>query len=327
MRKKSRSKRDKTYRSTSTLDQHSRRGTRLVPPLLALPGTHLVSWSHEQIPEILWAALLVTELGRVPALNRFRDVGDFVFNQVEGMKVHDITHSGLARLERRTLRDLLIVVAREPRFASALSPLLLLENLPARDLWTEVLQHADEKKGWESLMEAVAKVFNHQSTEATDCRWLKVLICMLGGKLHLPWKETVKEILEYPSQGDMQSVRPIIRATEMAVRNVSDSTSAWADTFWAQCYRDTDCFAFVPVPYATRPGIDLDDIENLYTAIGDHAAEVRTSTALDERHDVVFGTTLYGVTVLHEIVSGRVDGGVLGHVGLRVIAESVINLT
>ena len=198
-----------------------------------LPNMRPVSWSSDEVPEMLWAALLVTDLGRVRALSRFRDVADFVYEQPTAEKVHDVSHSALAAVEPPVLDELLGVIARGPRYAAALSPLLLLENLPARDAWVAALQHAEEKKGWENLMEAVAKVVDHQSQEATDCRWLKVLVGLLAGKLHLPWKERINEILEYPARGHMQHVRPLIRATEMALRRHPDEGATappWAET-------------------------------------------------------------------------------------------------
>lgn len=328
MGKKSRTKREKKNRATSTLDQHSRAGSRLLPPLLKLPNMRPVSWSSDELPEMLWAALLVTDLGRVRALSRFREVAAFVQKQQAAEKTHDVSHSALATLDPVILAELLGVIARGARYAAALSPLLLLESLPARDAWVAALQHAEEKKGWESLMEAVAKVFEHQSQEATDCRWLKVLVALLAGRLQIPWPDRIDEILEYPARGDMKRVRPSIRATEMALRRHLDEVAAplpWADQFWSYCYERTTCFDFVSGPVADRAGIRLEEIEALYNSISAHAQAMLATTAPDPRHDISFGIALYAVTVLHELVGGRVDGGVLGQVALRVIAESAIN--
>lgn len=288
-----------------------------------------VSWSNDQIPDMLWAALLVTDLGRVRALDRFRDIADFIYAQPGGKTIHDITHSALASVEPGLLAKLLGVITRGARYASALTPLLLLDDLPARNEWAAALGHADEKKGWEVLMEAVAKVFDHQSQEATDCRWLKVLVAVLAGKLHLGSKERVDEILEYPSRGEMRKIRPSVRATEMALRNMSENDGAksgWSPIFWTQCYRDTPCFGFTEHPVADRPGISSESIRQLYETVAQHGDATRTTTATDAKHDVTFGTVLYAVTLLHEIVSGRVDGGILGQIGLRVLAEALINL-
>jgi hypothetical protein len=329
MGKKSRSKRDKKFRSTSTLDQHKQAGSKLIPPLLGLSNMRPVSWSDDQVPEMLWAALLISDLGRVRALDRFREVADFVYSQPGGKTIHDVSHSGLASLAPELLGRFLAVVTRGERYASALTPLLLLNELPAHEHWAVGLQRANETKSWDALMEAVAIVFEHQSQEATDCRWLKVLVAVLAGKLHLGAKERVKQILDYPAVGDMRTVRPSIRATEMALRNMSDSDDAkstWVPTFWSQCYADTACFGFLEHPVADRPGIALDTIENLYDGVAEHADATRSTTGTDPKHDVTFGAVLYGVTVLHEIVSGRIDGGVLGQVGLRVLSEATINL-
>ena len=327
--KKSRSKRDKKFRSTSTLDQHKHAGSKLIPPLLGLPNMRPVSWSNDQIPEMLWAALLIADLGRVRALDRFRKIAAFVYSQPGGKTIHDVSHSGLASLDPELLGRFLAVVTRGERYASALTPLLLLNELPAHQYWAVALQHANETKGWDAMMDAVATVFEHQSQEATDCRWLKVLIAVLAGKLHLGAKERVKQILDYPAVGDMRTVRPSIRATEMALRNMSDSDDAkstWVPKFWQQGYADTHCFGFVEHPIADRPGIAVDTIESLYDEVAQHADASRLTTGTDPKHDVTFGTVLYAITVLHEIVNGRIDGGVLGQVGLRVLSEATINL-
>ena len=54
------------------------------------------------------------------------------------------------------------------------------------------------EEAWPRLGSAVLTSSDHQSQEATDCRWMKVIALLVSGKLQLGSNEEVLEILEYP---------------------------------------------------------------------------------------------------------------------------------
>ena len=95
MSKQSKSKRKE--RSYSAVDEHRREGKKLIPPLLNLPNLKPASWINDRLPEVLWAAILISHLPRELALAHFRRVADFARNlATEGQQAPgDLTHSGL----------------------------------------------------------------------------------------------------------------------------------------------------------------------------------------------------------------------------------------
>src|SRR5437870_42508 len=82
----------------SELKHHKRTGGVLQPPFLRIPNFKPSSWIDDRLPEMLWAALLITHLPRELALGVFRRVAKLVEGKFEANKAIDIGHSGLAEL-------------------------------------------------------------------------------------------------------------------------------------------------------------------------------------------------------------------------------------
>jgi hypothetical protein len=107
----------------------------LVPPLMAVPGMTLVSWMNDRMPEMLWAALVIHQLGRERALARFRNVAKLVQPLPEESRSVHPTLSGLASLAPGLLRRFLSAICSDSETKKALRPLLLFDALPARSEW------------------------------------------------------------------------------------------------------------------------------------------------------------------------------------------------
>ena len=75
---KDKGKRKKTRKPYSGIEAHKRQKKKLVPPLMAIPGVSLQSWMNHRLPEMVWAALLISGLGRERALELFRNVAELV---------------------------------------------------------------------------------------------------------------------------------------------------------------------------------------------------------------------------------------------------------
>src|SRR5713101_9125959 len=109
MSRRNREKREQkrsSDRAYSTLEQHTKQGGTLVPPMMTVPNVTPVSWQNERLPEVLWAAIVVSHLPRELALALFRKVAAYGRNlRSDGPpKPGDITHSGLAALHSREAR-------------------------------------------------------------------------------------------------------------------------------------------------------------------------------------------------------------------------------
>jgi hypothetical protein len=171
-------------------------------------------------------------------------------------------------------------------------------------------------------------VLDHQSQEATDCRWLRVLFHALSGKLHLPTKEHAREILEYPTFGLQQKVRPTIRSMEGMLGEFSKPASLWPQSFWKQCLRDTPCDARHTLEAEWLPLIATTGrrIREVRESLARHEKSCLDTTDIDAKHDATFGFGGYALAVLDELISMSNSTAILGRIGLRTLFECYVTL-
>jgi hypothetical protein len=328
------------------LTSHQKQGSLLVPPMATLPNMALASWRNDRLPEMLWAALVVTGLEREEALDLFRHVADYgrkfrdeADESKNGSKpkyLSQITHTGIAELDEESRSDILAIIADYPSAKEVLRPLLLLNDLPAREDWHMALGSVDpHPNDWDVLMMAVARTLDHQSQEATDCRWLRVLFQILTGRIIFVGNtsETGMKILHYPNRGDMHKVRPSIRAAEGVLDALGENESLgkdlrWAEAFWAQCLADTHCLeASEKISEKSLTlGTTAAHLNEVYEQVVQHAYAARQTSAVDAKHDTVFGTVLYCLSIVRESLGIGVSQAIIGRLALRTVVESHITL-
>lgn len=318
-------KKHKGRPNVTGLSGHRRSGKELTPPLANYRPLQLKSWIDDRLPDILWAVLIVGQLDREHALHVFRRAADHIFKLTGQSKFHDITHTGLAKLPRAQLNAFLGDLIFDNVIRQAFGPLILLRELPAYESWVSAIGSVIETARWEPMMQSVARCFDHQSQEATDCRWLKVLCRVLAGKFHLGSDEGYREVTEYPTFGDMRRVRSSIRASELALEGLEGNLRAWPQQFWQFCLSSTGCFPLgLHVQSQSERPSTIHTVERTYSDLRKHCLASITTTAVDARFDTVFGLAFYSLGILRELF--RVGNGIsiLGRVGLRSIMECYI---
>lgn len=316
-------KKAKSNKPYSTIEQHTRKGKTLVPPLLQLPSLKANSWLNERLPEMLWAALLVATIDRKTALATFRAVA----KACEGTG-GDVTHSGLAALVPDKRAEILGILSKSAQLRTALRPLLCLKELPGRQYWAEVLKAPPITSDWRALGRAVLLSMDHQSQEATDCRWVRVLSFILAGKLKLPTEEHVRELVYYPDYGDMRAVRPTIRATELGFDSAVGTKTVWPAAFWEQCRTDTRCETGIHLPKnrGVKMKTSSETIRKVRRALARHFADTATSTGVDAAHEGTFGMAMYSLAILDEVTRFGNSTLILGRMGLRTLLECYVTL-
>jgi hypothetical protein len=332
---KKKRKTQKKGRSYSNLKEHKQRGKELVPPLLDIQELELQSWMNDRLPEMLWAALLVTCLPRDQALSIVREVAGYADEHVERFRDTqdhiDVTLSGIARLGTADTEAIVGILTSQADRRRVLRPLALLEDLPARECWRNALNNPVAAEDWELLKVAVASTLDYSSREATDCQWARVLFMMLAGKLILPTEELAKEIFYYPDFGEMQKVLPTIRSTGGvlgAMARTTPSPPDFAPRFWSQCMRETACVAEPsPTDYEIAPAsTTLQCVNEVYTRLVDQANTSRNTTALDARHDAVFGIGLYALSILKELLLIGAGNSISARLSLRTLLDCFVTL-
>ena len=166
-------------------------------------------WTHERLPEMLWAALIVTALGIEDACRYFRLLLQFVAEHPRTEDLKDLTLSGIAGMEESLRSEFLQHMVGYPEVREALCDLLRYENLPARAEWEIYLEPPGQDL--HLLMSAVGSTLWHQSDEATCCRWVRVMGWIVTGSIRFTeqTKETAERIMAYP-EGDLQKTQPSV---------------------------------------------------------------------------------------------------------------------
>lgn len=127
----------------------------------------------------------------------------------------------------------------------------------------------------------------------------------------------------------MRKVRPSIRATEMALDvEVEKSERAWCHNFWVQCLSDTGCF---PLPAISPPltpivGTTPERVKEVYALLLEHWERTLSTTAIDPKHDAVFGFAFYCLSILQELLRVGASQSITARIALRTIVECYITL-
>jgi hypothetical protein len=326
---KGKGKDKKTGKSYSGINAHKRQKKTLVPPLMAIPGINLQSWVNDRLPEMLWAALLISRLGREPALSKFRTLASLIPKLPIAEQKVEPTLTGLGRLEPDLLLRFLRNICSDNKAKDALRPLLLFEGLPAKSAWTATIGQVPTHADWNNVKDAVLITLNHQSQEATDCRWVRVLFRVLSGTLHLGSTETVREILDYPTFGIPQKVRPTVRSMEGALNQLENMQSTWSQSFWAQSFRDTPCEPGHTMETGWMPRVTTTAarVREVREALARHARVSQKTTGVDAKHDGAFGFAAYALAILDELLWMENSISIIGRLSLRTLLELYITLS
>jgi hypothetical protein len=310
-------------KNRTQISGHTRVGNELLPPFANL-GKMMspASWMDERLPEMLWAALIRGSSSQDQALGQFRRFLDFIFNHSKKDLLSDITLTGFSKLEEPLREEVIGFLVAPRETAQALAGLRLFCTLPARETWDKLLPVIEPDP--RILMAAVGAHLWHQSQEATDCRWLRMMAFLLTDKLHVSSGSAI-EWLKYPNEGDQRAVRPSIRAMEITFP-CPDQT--WSHNFWKEAWENTPCVELIRNKEAAplETAITEARLLEVQSSLERHWSRTHSTTAIDAKHDAVFGMVFYVLRVLQELLGLGAGVSILGRLGLRTILEVHVSL-
>ena len=324
-KKKSSRKASRAGVRNTTISGHRRVGKQLVPPAAGIPNLQKVSWMDDRLPEMLWAALLAYSFERYETLGYFRRVITFIGQHEQREELHDVTLSGIARLDEELRNEIIEFICDPLEAAEALSPLCLFESLPARETWLRNLPPTEFDSSL--LMGAVGATLWHQSQNATDCRWMRVTSMAMAGKIKMHTHMS-EMLFNYPAEVDHGEVEGFVRTMEMN-RNPNELVDLeWPIDFWRECWEKTECIEAqqtyqVPSFEDTLTHRSLADLRK---HLLQHWRDTHVTTAVDAKHDAVFGMGFYCLRILEEMMGLANGTSVLGRLGLRTILEVRVNM-
>ncbi len=323
-------KREKQY---SPLSAHKRYRKNLIPPFLQIPNLELTSWTNFRLPEMLWAALIISHNERDTALIHFRNVVDCLTDFSDNDQPQDLTLTALSKIQPHILEGIVGALCSDDDVNLSLSPLTLFPNLPGGNIWIENLYEQLSSTKWDLLRAAIVKCYDHQSQESTDCRWLRLLFQTVRGKMHFAphLQHNMDEYLDYPYYGDMRKVRPSIRAAEGVLDKLYGTgieTNIWIKQFWQTCLINSPCEKLVLSMEQKRTcnSININKIDEIILQLKEHCNKNRLDSAINPRFDTIFGISLYLLQIFREIVKNQMQNTILGRTALRSIVECFITL-
>ena len=341
--KKTKKERNGTRGLHSKLEAHKRQGKKLIAPLMQIKNTKTLSWLNDRMPEMIWAALILEAVGRkkgLEVLRRFCILNRAYLQVADGSKLDwDSTLTALADLPDGVTNNVTAALDAACVSRELLSPLLLFKGLPAIERWRALIPPIPTDKlnnAWQALAVAAAAVLDHQSQTSTDIRWMNVMFKIILVKIIFREgvdDDFVESLRLYPDHGEMRSVRPSIRAMELAFRSGPDGdkiiSTDWCLHFWSECLERTEC---IPLPPSEPKDKNFDreamahSITCARRALLDHWAGTITTSGLDPRHDTNFSLGFYALACLSEICMGLNSRIISGRLLVRTITEVRINL-
>ena len=321
-------------RNVSDLSAQLREGKRLQSAIRRLPNVETSSWMNDRLPEFIWVALLAAQFPRTVVIELFRSIAEKIQSAGEEAP-YDLRLTGMAA-DLPTSGELIIDYVCSPKEAKhALSPLLLFPDFPGRHRWAQAIEVEPRPDAWRRLALAVAETLDHQSLVSTDIRWARIICLGASGRIHVT-KETRhlgQEIGLYPYSGPEEQVGPKIRAMEQGLdslmRKSSDTfPSPWTLSFWKHCLKSTSCFS-LHVDAASTPsilGTTASQQKIVTQFLVKHCADTRLTSAVDPRHDSVFGMALYSLAILSEQMHVGASTSIGARFGLRALVETYVTL-
>lgn len=328
---------------TTPIDRRQRKGKQLLSPFAKLEDVaKWLSWKDDHLLNILWACILAGSLQRDHYLELFRRVAIAGRSKLKENKHASLCHNFLSTLEQEVFNDIFEPLVSDNRARALMQSITLIDGLPDVELWRHLFPNQGSTVDLrETLTRGVFACMDHQSQEATDVRWIKVVFMAICGRLILPasqdstQKENVGEELRlYPNYGDMRKVRPTIRAIEMSIRSMEVGTEKGeyipgfdSEIVWTELFRKSPCFVGThEAPAAEDRSALVVELKNTIEQVIRHFRDSIATTNVDARMDSAFGIALYALTLTYELANVPSQLLASGRILLRTIAESFITL-
>lgn len=310
------------------LDRHKKEGKKLISPMNQIPNLNFTKWT-DRLPDYLYAALLTAKLPQNEYLKKFRQMVMYFSDSKEEYRPKDLSLTTLGKCDENYLFHSLNQLIDSEEIEKILRPLLLFEKIPAYSVWNDIITCETNDNDWDVLKEAIGKTLYHQSQEATDIRWFRLVYQIGCNKLFfLPGTEHVaEEIFSYPNKGDMRKVRPSIRAAELNLSALDDDNNKeWRDNFWNTCLFETEHEILVE---KRRPQYKIDEelskrFKSIWNKLFQSFYDTLKNSSADAKHDASFGFVMYSLRILTECVNRNLGNYLIGRILLRSLVENYI---
>jgi hypothetical protein len=328
------------YKQLSKISEHKKEKKKLNTPLNNMGEWMFSSWINERLPDILWAALLVTHFHRANVFEVFAHV----IKKWLSIGIEDPTISGLTKYKESMVDEALGELFKNELVKETLRPLLLFEKLPYFKIWEKNIGMEPDDKDIQRLKDTIAKTLNFHSNEATRCCWLKVSFQIETKKVNLVGKmnECIENIEKYQKMNEDEEpegligsetdkskyTKGLIRSLEQAPNDFGNKNLNWPEDFWNACYLIDKCEETkITNDIIGKVGTTIELVGKAYNELIIAFYKTIDSTKIEPKRDSVFGFGFYSLSILRELMYLKNSSGIIGRMGLRSIVESYITLS
>lgn len=298
--------------------------------ILASPLNHslremlsLNSWSRDRLPEYLWLGLILERHERIEGLNLLGHMLKDIAENIEGLTYPRL--SKILELEETKQNELYNIVLQYTDKAT-LSPLTLILNCDKYPLFyrkfVTVQMPIDYRL--QKLRNSIKTYYPTHANEATDLRFLAMLILLFTKRLHFSdqTRNAAEAFSRYPltSHDDeiMRLYRPTIRSMESI--DFEQASYKFSQFFWNEVGKIDDCSLFY-IQYE-EGSLEMEHLlEDSRNAI-DYMISSNKILLLDnDKFTVLIGSACYALQIFEEMCSNNLANAVLGRHGIRTILE------
>ncbi|MFA0834573.1 MAG: DUF5677 domain-containing protein [Methanobacterium formicicum] len=314
-------------KNRSSLDDHQKKGKKLIPPLKQISNLDFTSW-HNRLPEYLYAALLTANLSQEEYLIKFRLMVEHFAYVEEDLRPEDLSLTSLSKCDKIFLRNALHTLFDDKEIKSILKPLLLFKELPAYPIWKDIIGSEASEDDWNILKIAIGKTLYHNSQASTDIRWLCVVYKMACGNIRINEDliDIMNNVWNYPYEGDLKEVRPTIRVLEGSLAYWTENSAKWVTTFWEECLSRTTPEVLVK-KRNSHYKIDKElskRFKTIWNKLFQRFYDTLETSDADAKHDTSFGLVMYSLRILTECVNRNTGNYLIGRILLRSLVENYI---
>ena len=312
--------------------KYNKKKALIQPPMNRLPNQTPVSWTDDRLPEYLWLGLILMAYDRTEGIEKVGKILKGISNVNESILEPKL--STILLLDESQQEEIYEIIISEID-SKILAPLTLIYRNINYSVFNKyfnfhetLLQHKLTK-----IDSAIKLYYNHQANESTDLRFCVLFMLIFQDKLRMP-KEMVISLSEYPytSHEDekMRQYRPLVRASEMTMgmTDIANSRNQeFIDNFWKEIGLKIDCNPIVIGFNKEEDAVDykayiLDFQKKLNHLIN----EQKDKSLMDDKFDVILGTTTYSLKIFNDVVEKELDESILGRHAYRTILEAYINI-
>jgi hypothetical protein len=286
------------------------------------------SWARDRLPEYLWMGLILTNHGRKETFNKLFPILKYISTVDREMehpkisKILSLPDDKQEKIYERILDNL---------DKSDISPLTVILN--GNDYPIFYRYFNDNTMSMEKRLEIVGKtirkLWNHQSNEATDIRFLALCLLLYNNKIQFSpqSKVTAIALAHYPNTEHdderMRSYRPSVRSFEGI--DFGHDDYSFSKYFWNEIGMLDEC-KLIYLEYPKGNIMNKDLIEDSKNAI-DYTLSAHKEISLNEdKFSVLTGSLSYALKIYEEIITKDLGESILGRHGSRTIIELIIIL-